>query len=327
MERPWLRPIGTLTYWKRRYKSVFGKTFSYLGTVWVIVRIVENYWPSAQECIPWWTMLLPLLLALFMDRPKRHVKHRIEDTDVDIEIRIGNILQMNGAIVVSTNSTFDTASDSGLISDQSLQGQFTKMYYDKEECLDRDIDRQLKGQQYEKVSDRPAGKRRKYPIGTAVKLLVRDRVAYFVAIADMNVHGVAHGSKESLVEALGNLWYFIGEQGELGRVLVPVLGTGRARIQVTRDVAIRWIIDSFIAACSERKICDEMTIVISEQDYFEHQLDLDVLGRYVQHKCVYAHGGSDDRPPTTTTSTGLTTPFSDGPHGGGANPSSPHRKS
>ena len=262
-----------------------------------------------------------------MDRPRRHVKHRIEDTDVDIEIRIGNILHMDGAIVVSTNSTFDTASDAGLISDESLQGQFTKMYYDKEEYLDRDIDLELKGQQYEEVSNRHTGKRRKYPIGTAVKLLVRDRVAYFVAIADMNEHGVASGSKEGLVEALGNLWYFIGERGELGRVLVPVLGTGRARIPVTRDVAIRWIIDSFIAACSERKICDEVTIVISEKDYFTHELDLDVLERYVQHKCVYAHGGSDDRPPATTTSTGLTTPFSDGPHGGGANPSSPHRKS
>ena len=305
MERPWLRPIGTLAYWKRHYKSVFGKAFSYLGTVWIIVRVVEHYWPSVQEWIPWWTMLLPLLLALIIDRPKRRIKHRIRGTDVDVGVRVGDILKMDGSIVVSTNTTFET--DGGVISPDSLQGQFTKKYYDKAEHLDLEIERQLKGYRYEELSDRATGKRRKYPTGTVTKISASDHVAYLVAIADMNPHGTASGSWEGLVEALGRLWYFIGERGELGAVLVPVLGTGRTRIQVKREVAIREVIDSFIAACSEKKICDEMTIVVSEQDYFEHGVDLDALDRYVEHKCMYARGGPDDRPPTAMVSTGLPT--------------------
>ena len=69
---------------------------------------------------------------------------------------------------------------------------------------------------------------------------------------------------------------------------MPVLGTGQAKINVSREAMIRAIISSFIPACSEKKFCEKLTIVIRPKDYLEPSIDLQKLGDYLQHLCEYA---------------------------------------
>ena len=69
---------------------------------------------------------------------------------------------------------------------------------------------------------------------------------------------------------------------------MPVLGTGHTRINVSREAMIREIISSFIPACSEKKFCEKLTIVIWRKDYLESRINLQKLGDYLQHLCEYA---------------------------------------
>ena len=68
---------------------------------------------------------------------------------------------------------------------------------------------------------------------------------------------------------------------------MPVLGTGHAGINVPREDMIREIISSFVAACSEKKFCEKLTVVVWQKDYREHDINLQKLGDYLQHLCEY----------------------------------------
>ena len=280
----WVRPYFSWAYLRRNWRDLGRSILRALGALLLLDRAVSLFsWP-APGWLPWWVVVfLPFVWAIWDCRPVTVVRHRLKDRDVWIEIRIGDIFEIKGSLAISTNTTFDTAR--GIISPGSLQGQFANRYYDNETHLDQDLEVALMGQEFEQLDDGRNGKTRRYRIGTVAMIQPKQRTVYMVAIADMNIHGVASGSLDGVVESLGKLWYYVGERGEMQPLVVPVFGTGRARIQTEREEMIREIIASFVAACSEKKFCEEVTIVISRKDYLKHEMDLQELGSYLWHAC------------------------------------------
>jgi hypothetical protein len=82
-----------------------------------------------------------------------------------------------------------------------------------------------------------------------------------LAITNINEYGVASASYGDLKLALTYLWLFIGRRGLKENIVIPIVGTGFARLPQTREEIIREIIKSFIAACSESTFSDKLTIV------------------------------------------------------------------
>ncbi len=258
-----------------------------------MIEILSYFWSTFEE---WSRGNLGLLVVIFLlgllpigigrflwkCRGMLSVSHRLDETDISIEIRVGDIFTLSGAFIISTNTTFDTDMSEGLISGESLQGQFTKQYYDKEEYLDQELEEALKEERFI-LDDNKPGKKKRYEIGTVAKVLPRNQLAYFLAIADLNEHGVASSSLDNVRESLKKVWSYIGNQGGFDHLVMPVLGTGRARIQVPREVMVREIIRSFInARYSENKFCEKLTIVIFERDYREHDINLQELEDYIR---------------------------------------------
>ncbi len=288
MEALSLTRYGSWMYWRRNWRGLARSFFETLGVLWVLVEVSAFVLPQVIELFPRWIMLaVPLLRAMWECRPVPVVRHKLKDRDVWIEIRIADILTIEGSLIISTNSTFDTSMSGGLISRESLQGQFTKLYYDNETYLDLDLDAALKDEEFEMISGDRQGKTKRYGIGTVAMIQPRGRRTYMVAISDINEHGVASGSLEGVVESLGKLWHYIGERGGMAPLAIPVLGTGRARIQTEREEMIREIVGSFIAACSERKFCERLTIAVPRSDYVKHEMDLQELGDYLRYACRY----------------------------------------
>ena len=54
------------------------------------------------------------------------------------------------------------------------------------------------------------------------------------------------------------------------------------------------IITSFIAACTEKKFCEKLTIVISENDYRQHDVNLKELGTYLRLYAGEVHRKAHD---------------------------------
>lgn len=288
-----LAALRSPAYWRHGFSltRASGALLSSFGAMWLFAEIASFF---SQDVGNWlrrqWLpfLVLGIVGALWQNRPRVRFACRLTGRDVVIEIRVGSMFDLPGALVIGSNISFDTDTSNGLISLQSVQGQFTKKCYTSVAHLDADLNAALHGVAPESVSATKKGKPEIYRIGTTVHVVANGRRAYFVGIATMNDHGVANGSFEDLKTSLPILWDYIATKGgDFQPLVVPVLGSGFSRLPQPREEIIRAIVNSFIAACSSSRPTERMTVVIPFKDFYEHQVDLIELERYVQHVCRY----------------------------------------
>ena len=263
------------------------------GIMWLLLEITDYFAPEqwAMTIKPyWWVFLLAGIIVGFVRaQPRTSITQRIANTDVSIEIKVADIFGLPGAIVVGSNTTFDTSIEDGTIDKRSIQGQFTLKYFHDVVQLDQEITRALQGVSYEELAEaeKPYGNQRKYQIGTVASVQARDKKAYFLAIARLNVHRVATSSLENILDALPQLWEHVRSRGGIEPICTPLIGSGFSRAVATRDELAQEIIRSFIAASSEKKFCEKLTIAISPKNFSERKVDLERLRQFLKHACRY----------------------------------------
>jgi hypothetical protein len=267
---------------------------SSFGSLWLIVEIGTYFLGETSQIIisikgGWFIFLIiGVFIATVLSRPKFTIEGKLNNRDVSIAVTIGNLFKQSGALVISSNTTFDTHISKDLISEKSIQGQFTKrLYFGDETQLDKDISFALQDVQPEILIKKRIGKNKKYPIGTTVRLNPKNQTVYMLAIANINEYGVASASYDDLKQALAYLWLFIGSRGLKEDIVIPVIGTGFSRLPQSREEIIREIIKSYLAACSESTFSDKLTIVISPSDVERHRIHFNELKEYISHVCKY----------------------------------------
>ena len=280
----------------RKTLSVF---FSVLGAMGLMIHITSYLSTQADTFLKGnMTMFLVVLsiavvCTVFHRRPDVEIKEQIGGIDTFIKIKVGNVMEANESCVVSTNTTFDTDMANNLISVDSLQGQFTERYYDLH-CaqLDADIVRALQNvTDIEDLSGQEArkGKTKKYPLGTVAKVRAKDRTFYLLSIADMGQSGNAECDFRMISDALNSLWQFLGKAGDYEKeLLIPILGTGHGRVRETREEIIQETINSFIAASTQKRVCETLTIVIYSDDFYKFTLQMEDLKHYLSAQCRYS---------------------------------------
>ena len=305
--KAYLRAFVSKSYWRYCFSlpRALGALLSAFGVLWLLVEMVSFFSSDVGEAIHrHWGLFLfvGVVSAMWQNRPNHRFACRLNNRDVSIEIVVADIFSCEGALIVGTNTTFDTEISDTLISSQSIQGQFTQKYYQDVRYLDHDLNEQLKGFPHESALQSKMGKQRVYDIGTVVRLTPGGRHAYLVAIARINPFGVAGSAFEDLRNSLGKLWDFIAERGSMEPLVIPVLGSGFSRLTQTRVEIIREIIKSFAAACASKQFAQRLTIAISPKDFYECEIDLSELAGFLRHIAQY----TEYRKPTDTgTGTGL----------------------
>ncbi len=290
-----LRVCISRSHFKRSWKGAVTKLFSILGITWTGLEIFEYFIPQLADAVAWWDAVArwmiavpSLVVGVRAYWPNLSVRSRLHGQDIGIEITVDDIFNFDDAMVISTNSTFETRISDGPISRQSLQGQYTEKYYkDREQDLANDLRVRLRDVEPIRSRDVHAGDQPEYDIGTVATVRSVGRTAHMIAVARINEYGTASSSRDDILQALGKLWHYVGQRGELEPLAIPVLGTGRSRVLIPREEMIREIIKSFVAACSEKRFCDKLVIVVSEDDYHKHQMNLQELGNYLSHICRY----------------------------------------
>lgn len=276
--------------WVRNLASIRAVTavLSVFGALWLLVEITAFFFqntpvPDRLRSHWWFFAILGVGIAAARCWPKTSIACNLKGRDVIVEIAVGDVFDFSGALVVGSNTTFDTRVSPKLIAASSVQGRFTKTYYSDEIQLDGELAAGLEGVKSELLKGPRQGKAERYPIGTTIQLNPKGRRAYFVAIADINEYGVAEGSFEKMRVALAELWVHVGSRGLKETLVMPVLGTGFSRLTKKRTEVVREIVKSFVAACSERAFADRLTIVLSPSDMTKHRLSLDELGAFLNH--------------------------------------------
>ena len=212
---------------------------------------------------------------------KCSVCYKFSDADVSLGFKVGNIFDLKGDKVISCNTDFKTSLDvdSGVISPESVQGQFYKKYYSNPDHLKSDVIKALEKEDISCPSE----------IGKVIKLKVtNDENIYLIALTKLNKDGnVDKASFLNIQNSLANLWQYIGRKGEYGHLIIHLIGSGRARINKKRINIAKEIVRSFVAAISEEKICEKLTICISFEDYKHNKIDIDELNDFI--KCICFH--------------------------------------
>ena len=93
-------------------------------------------------------------------------------------------------------------------------------------------------------------------------------------MSELNKEGNARSSVRMVDEAVEALWAFIAEKGELADIAIPVIGTGRGRIQLTRTKMIERLAQSFADASAERVFSNKLVIYIHPQDATKFAVNL-----------------------------------------------------
>lgn len=293
--------LGTQNYWISvkdnilRWKFL-GVLLSSYGLIWGILEPILSFITdeNCQNKIRklWWLyLLITLLITIFRSFPKLRYKYIIKDKDVVLELRIGDFFSDKGDMIISANSHFITELNNGLISPKSIQGQFTELYYTNVEHLDNDLQKALANETPIENSKALFGKTNEYKLGTTAKIEVtkkkRSRTAYFVAISRMDENKTCNCSKEEFGEALGVMWNYLKEKGSRGNIIMPIIGSGYARVDMKREDIIRFISKSFVAANADRKVCDKLSIVVFPRDVNMFELNLERVKTYLHYEINY----------------------------------------
>jgi Domain of unknown function (DUF6430) len=285
--RYFLTSIWTYSYWRYALfsKAALRIILSAVGAEYLVINLLDTFGIYAKTQYTKYQIVFVLLFAVIFGLtqrlPVKRVRYKVPKRDISFEVRVGDILDAQGEIVISSNTTFDTDMSSGLIHKDSMQGQFAlKIFSGNTLEIDKQLEESLAGLAYEEIS-RTRGKSRRYPMGTIAKVHTHGKNFYFVAMSHMNEYGNAETTLDDIDTALKSLWRYMSEQGELGDLVLPLMGTGRGRIELPRKKMVERIAQSFAYASREKRFSDKLIIVIYSPDADRSAINLFEIKDYL----------------------------------------------
>lgn len=255
----------------------------------------------------WFILFVILIGCVIKNWDRLSYTVRIADSsDVTITLKVCDVLKNKGAVIIPTNSTFDTTMDDEFISKGSIQGQYQNKYFKKNLSeLDKKIDAGLTGKSYVVLNDGRIHKNKRYLIGTVSRINTKNKRAYFLADSDIDVYGhPIDVDVTNISQALNGLWNELSKNGNCEPYSIPIIGTGKARAKdVSRNEVVQQTILSFLAASKEHKITESLTICIFPGDF--EKIDWDGICEFLKYQSMYANVKSSE---TNLYGTAETTP-------------------
>lgn len=282
-------------------KRIVNSVLVILGALLTIAECI--HWMFLSEIIyelihtyVFFVLLLTVLTSVYVNRAKLKYEYFLKNSDVKISLQVSDVLTRDAAIIIPTNTTFDTIMDDEFISVNSVQGQFQLKYFRNDlHTLDILLEKGLEEYRYQTLN-RTKSKNKRYPLGTVSKITYDGKHFYFVAIADVNEYGKTINTKfENIQIALEGIWLQLENRGHIENLAIPLLGTGKAGIkEASRERVIKEIIFSFLACASQRKVTEKLLICVHPLDLQHKDLELEELNEYLQYMCKYKYSTTNN---------------------------------
>ena len=269
--------------------------FAFIGGAFTISEILNNVFNSTVgfDFMRKYTIegiILFIIICIVINWEPLTFSCFLENADTKITICVCNIFSQKGALVIPTNTTFDTSMEDEFISIKSIQGQYQKRYYNNAiSTLNNELDLALADKSYEILQDNRKTKIKRYEIGTTCKISKGLQHSYFLAVADINKYGKTENvTLEKITTALVALWQNLNEIGHVETLRIPIIGTGRAGLKnASREKIIQEIIFSFVSTAREMKVTENLVICIHPSDFANKNLNWDNLCEFLKYTCKY----------------------------------------
>lgn len=237
----------------------------------------------------WWLFFVVVIMAVGLEWDRLEYSVVVEESpDIKITLKVCDVLSNTGAVIIPTNTTFDTTMEDDFISPASVQGQYQLRYYkDNLGGLNSVISDSLRDIKYVELSDGRKNKTYRYPIGTVARISDGKKRAYFLAEADINANGKpVNPDASDISTALVSLWERLSEIGNQEPYSVPLLGTGKAGVKnLSRNEIIRETVLSFLATTASYKITEHLIICVHPSDF--EKINWDEVCGYISYHCKY----------------------------------------
>lgn len=170
----------------------------------------------------------------------------------------------------AVNRCFDTIVDNNLISATSVHGiAFNRLYSQNMYTplsLNKAIQESIKGNpSYIMVAqaDKPAGNLKRYEVGTYANLPIDNKLNYILlGLTWFNNNLNAKASKQDYVLAIQKMIETFDLEAQGYPILIPIIGTGRSRTDLTENEALGYMIEAF--KINQAKITSDIYIVVYE---------------------------------------------------------------
>lgn len=252
----------------------------------VLLDVFRNYF--------WFFILFFILIAVLLHKKPLVHSNYLGTKDIIMSLRIANLFALkDSAIVIPTNTTFDTTMDRDFISIKSIQGQFQKKHYgtdfsELDAAIKRSLDEYFPNQ-YKVLNDRNKTNCNRYDIGTVAKVTIKGQHFYFLAVADVSKNGKPEDvTMQSITKALVGFWDFLSKEGHTEPITIPVIGTGRAGLKDgTFENVVHETLFSFASKSQDEFVSRNMTICIYPSSLSEASVTWESLCNYMDWQCTF----------------------------------------
>lgn len=268
--------------------------FSVFGVLWLVVEILTFF--NKQEFANdlkslWWVFLiLGVILVIYQNWPKNFYTYKVNNRDVSISIQLGDVFKTTGALIVPVNNRLDV-DNNGIVSKSSsiLKYFIDIVYKGVGSHLDTDINSKLLDSKdwYEKfiIKTNP----NEYKIGTVVPVFRDEKQYYLLCNTTLNDQNRSKCTPDDLRNSLVELWAFLTHCGSKDNLVIPIIGTGRGRLTMTREEVIKEIVLSFLASLSADNYCEQLTICIHPYDIKKYNLNIEKISDFIRLHCLNAN--------------------------------------
>ena len=261
--------LPTLRHSVSKYFYLIALIGSFLGIIFILDI---NYSFKMRVSIVISSFLIPFIGSFIYTLLVKTKKIKY-NSDKNLIIKFGDLLEQHGIIIIPVNCYFDTLINDKIISEVSIHGQFIKKFFAGNTIeLDNLITESLEKQKiFFEVIDRNIGKNRKYPIGTIAQVNKNGNIYYLLASTYFDDNHVAYCSlKEYYFNIITLIEYLnINSQGK--NVSIPLIGSGFARLKKKREVILKNLISIF--RMTDIPLKSNVDIVLSESDLNEINLE------------------------------------------------------
>ena len=252
------------------------------GALWLAVESVSAFFISLKpEGVIWYSALLVLaaLGGVWRACPTRRIEFPIPGSDSSFEIRIGNVFDGTGVVVIPVNEYFDGELGDH-VSEQSLHGRFIRDVLAGQSKTFVDLTSKALAAVAPEESGvlRPNGRRDKYAIGTVARVDLNDQRYLLVALSHTDLLSLkASATVNDLWTCLAGVWKGIREYSNGKPVRIPLIGSGLSGTGLPPGNLIEIMVTSFLCHTKDRKVADRVTLVLPRR--LIRSLDLNSIKR------------------------------------------------
>ncbi|MFH4966545.1 macro domain-containing protein [Gaetbulibacter sp. M235] len=274
-----LNSILSKAYWRYIFSLDGLKSIlAIFGIIWLIIETLDFFQVYTRDKYGAYAffifIVISILISILLKRPIKSISIPFPELDFIIEVRIADLFDISGATMISTNTVFEADVAGNKIAVDSLQGQFTAKYFTGNQIeLIKKINEELQ----------QLGSTSPFPFGTTIPIHTHGKTFYFTAMAELGEGGNASSSISEIQSALNGLWNYVRKKGELIELAVPIIGTGRGRVKISRKKMIALIAESFMKATIQGKFSDKLIIAIRPEDAQNFGINLYDIKDHLNH--------------------------------------------